>query len=61
MPSAYSAGAHDYLLRAGSDDNGVNYWIKCKCGWSRPLTSEERSGDWHAIAREHGGQEAKNS
>ncbi len=59
MPSAYSAGPHDYLLRAQSDDNGVNHWLECKCGWSRPLTSEERSGDWRAIAREHTGQEEK--
>ena len=63
MPSAYSAGPHDYVLRADSDDNGVYYddygvyyWLECKCGWSRPLTSEERSGDWRAIAREHTGQ-----
>ena len=59
MPSAYSAGPHDYVLRADSDDNGVYYWLECKCGWSRPLTSEEMSGDWRAIAREHTGQEAK--
>jgi len=59
MPSAYSAGPHEYLLRVQSDENGVNHWLECKCGWTRPLTLEERSGDWRAIAREHTGQEAK--
>lgn len=52
MPTSWSAGEHDCKVFS----TGGGRFLRCKCGWVRPLTAEECWGPgepWRAIAAEH--------
>ena len=56
MPTVWSAGAHDTKVHLSSASGSVQFFIRCKCGWSVELAPDvwKAPGEqWRDIAAAH--------